>query len=569
MVVPSFATLLTARLAAAVPGAPAGFDPQVHLSEHADLQADGLLGLARTLRRDPRQLAAEVAGRFDGAGLVADRQVAGPGFVNLTLTGGALLGRVAQRLADPRLGVGEPGAGVRTVLDYSHPNVAKEMHVGHLRSTIIGDALARVLTHLGGTVVRQNHIGDWGTQYGMLIQYLAEHPADTSALTVRYKTAYALFQEDPGFAARSRRRVVALQGGDPDSLAVWRAMVEESTRYFSDVYERLGVLLTAADIAGESSYNPMLAGVAEDLERLGVARVSDGALCVFPSGPDDDGAPLIVRKGDGGFGYPATDLAAVRHRVASLHADRIVYVVDARQAPHFRMVFAAARRAGWLPPEVEAVHAAFGLVLGADGRPFKTRSGDTAPLVGLLTEAVERATAVVAAKNPALGPAQLARRARDVGIGAVKYADLSTSRTRDSLYDPDRMTALTGNTGVYLQYAHARLHSILAKAGVRAAGVTGAGVVPDAPLHEIERALILRLDGFGDVLTGVAGHCEPHRLCTYLYDLAQTVTTFYERCPVLKAPPPVRDNRLALCALTARTLSTGLGLLGIAAPEQL
>jgi arginyl-tRNA synthetase len=308
----------------------------------------------------------------------------------------------------------------------------------------------------------------------------------------------------------------------------------------------------------------MLAGVAADLERLGVARVSDGALCVFPDDSGADGAaPLIVRKSDGGFGYPATDLAAVRHRVATLHADRIVYVVDARQAPHFRMVFDAARRAGWLPDTVEAVHASFGMMLGADGRPFKSRSGDTAPLVGLLTEAVERATAVVAGKNPALGAVEVAERGRDVGIGAVKYADLSTSRTRDYLYDPDRMMALTGNTSVYLQYAHARLRSILAKAG-------GAGAVTaDAPLSDPERALILRLDGFGDVLAGVADGLEPHRLCTYLYDLAQTMTAFYERCPVLKAPEPVRGNRIALCELTARTLATGLDLLGIAAPERL
>ncbi|MET7424651.1 arginine--tRNA ligase [Dactylosporangium sp. NPDC005555] len=275
MVVPSFATLLAARIAAAFPSS--DFDPQVHLSSHADLQADGLLALARTLRRDPRQLAGHITDQLLPHGLVADLRVAGPGFVNVTLTGDALLGRVAQRLASPRLGVGSPQTGVRTVLDYSHPNVAKEMHVGHLRSTIIGDAIARVLTHLGGDVVRQNHIGDWGTQYGMLIQYLAEHPSDTSALTERYKTAYALFRSDPAFADRSRRRVVALQGGDPDSLTAWRSMVRESKRYFTDVYERLGVLLTDADIAGESSYNPLLTCVADSLERLGVARVSDGA----------------------------------------------------------------------------------------------------------------------------------------------------------------------------------------------------------------------------------------------------------------------------------------------------
>ncbi|MFB9235969.1 arginine--tRNA ligase [Plantactinospora siamensis] len=601
---PSLATLVADRITAAtdrtLPGA-GPFDPRVRRSERADLQADGLLGLARSTGRAPREAAAAVAGTLAGDDLVAACVAAGPGFLNITLADAALWQRVAALLADPRSGAGRPQRGVRTVVDYSSPGVAKEMHVGHLRSTIIGDALVRVLEFLGGTVLRQNHIGDWGTQFGMLIQHLMERrpgadadpddpgPAggatvgDATAggstpgggaaavrrLTALYQEARLRFDTDPAFVERSRNRVVALQAGDPATLAAWRSMVAESTRYFSEVYDLLGVRLTAGDIRGESAYNDQLAGVVAELERAGVARVSEGALCVFFAdvrGPDGAPVPLIVRKRDGGYGYPATDLAALRHRVRTLAADRLLYLTDVRQALHFRMVFDTARRAGWLPDPVSAEHLTFGAVLGPDGRPLKTRAGDAVRLAELLDAAVDRARAVVAAKNPDLPPAELAARARQVGIGAVKYADLSTGRGRDYVFDLDRMLALTGNTGVYLQYAHARIRSLLRRAGEP---VHPDRIAPDIPLTGPERRLVLHLDGFGDLLAEVARTAEPHRLCGWLYALAQAYTDFYEHCPVLRAPAGVRENRLALSALTGEVLRTGLDLLGIAAPAEL
>jgi len=557
MTVPSLAAALAQRLTASL--AVDGFDPQVRRSEHADFQADGVLPLARALRRNPREVAATVAAALAADPLLAGSDVAGPGFVNLTLTDRALLAQVAARHADGRLGVPAPETGRVTVVDYSQPNIAKEMHVGHLRSTVLGDALVRVVEHLGGTVLRQNHIGDWGTQFGMLIQFIDEQAPDQTDLDATYRAARALFVTDPAFADRSRRRVVALQSGDAATVAAWRAIVAESTRHFSAIYDALGVRLTPADVVGESFYNDALPAVADGLAHDGVAAVSDGALCVFT-----DGAPLIIRKSDGGFGYAATDLAAIRHRVDRLNADRILYVVDARQALHFRQVFETARRAGWLPAGVEAVHVPFGTMLGSDGRPFKSRTGDTAKLADLLADAVARARDVVAAKNPDLDGAALDERARQVGIGALKYGDLSTGRTRDLVYDPARMLALSGNTGVYLQYAHARARSILARAG------TGGTVVLDGPpLTAEERALVLDLDGFGDAVVEVARTLEPHRLCLYLYGLARTFTAFVERCPVLRAPADARTTRLALCALTADTLRTGLDLLGIATPDRL
>lgn len=565
MVLPSLSSLLSAQVAAAFPDH--DFDPQVRRSEHADFQANGVLALGRVLGRNPRELAVSAVAALPAEVTPA---VAGPGFINLTLTDRALLAQAAARLADPRLGVPVSDAGRTTVIDYSQPNIAKEMHVGHLRSTIIGDALARILGHLGGTVVRQNHIGDWGTPFGMLIEHLMGAPpsADSgiSRLAGLYKSARAAFEADPAFAARSRRRVVALQAGDAETIAAWRDIVAESTRYFTRIYDRLGVLLTPSDVVGESFYNPFLAAVVDDLLASGVAVPSDGAVCVFfddVRGPDGSPVPLIVRKSDGGFGYAVTDLAAVRHRVSTLHADRVLYVVDARQALHFRMVFHTARRAGWVPPSVEVSHVQFGTMLGPDGRPFKSRAGDTVRLTDLITEAVEGARAVVLSKNPTLAPAEADDRARQVGVGALKYADLATNRARDYVYDPARMLALTGNTSVYLQYAHARARSILRRAG--ADGV----IDPGLALEPAERALILDLDAFGDVVAEVGATLEPHRLCSYLFQLAQALTAFYEKCPVLRAPSPVRENRLALCRLTAETLRAGLGLLGIEGPDRL
>ncbi|MBW8804828.1 MAG: arginine--tRNA ligase [Catenulisporales bacterium] len=584
-----------AALTAVLGDAARGADPLIRPSDHADFQANGVLPLAKALKGNPRELATRVAaalvpsaGGADAdpppaatSGVIAAVEVAGPGFLNLTLTDTALGAQAAERLGDPRLGVPAAGVGQTTVIDYSQPNIAKEMHVGHLRSTVIGDALVRLLEFNGHTVVRQNHLGDWGTQFGMLIQYLVEHPdarladvdhsgeAAISWLTALYRDARAEFESDTAFADRARKRVVTLQGGDRESLAVWQKMVAESKRYFEDVYARLDVRLIDADAVGESFYNPYLAEIAADLERRGIAVWSNGALCVFfddIAGPDGEPVPLIVRKSDGGFGYAATDLAAIRYRVNTLKADQILYVVDSRQALHFRMVFEAARRAGYLPEHVEAVHVQFGSVLGPDGKPFKTRAGQTVRLIELLDSAVDHAVATVEEKNPQLDASQARAETRLVGIGAVKYADLSTSRTKDYIFDLDRMVSLHGNTSVYLQYAHARTHSILRKLPAGTTPRVHAGV----PLEPAERKLALHLDDFGASLATVVENFEPHRLASYLYALAQTFSDFYDNCPVVKAPTePVRENRAALVRLTGDTLRLGLELLGISAPEQL
>jgi arginyl-tRNA synthetase len=551
---------LRTAMAEALPAGHAGAEPRLRRSDRADFQVDGLPALAKRVGGDPRELAGRVAAGFGGAHTA---EVSGAGFVNITVSDQVLMEHVAARCADPRLGV--PAADrVTTVVDYSQPNIAKEMHVGHLRSTIIGDALVRILELLGDRVIRQNHLGDWGTQFGMLIEHLAEGPVE-SDLTRLYQEARERFDRDPDFAARARRRVVALQSGDAATVERWRRIVAESKRHFDVVYSRLGVLLTDEDAVGESFYNDRLGDVADELEAKGVAESSDGALCVFP---DRDGPPLIVRKSDGGYGYAATDLAALRHRVGLLAADRVLYVVDARQALHFRMVFETARRAGWLPDEVEAVHVRFGTVLGPDGTPFKTRAGDTPRLIELLDEAVARARTVVADKSPHLSDDARNAMAETLGVGAVKYADLATGRAKDYVFDVDRMVSLTGNTGVYLQYAHARTRSILRKLPLRA--VREARAHPGQVLEPAERRLALELDGFGAVLHEVAKTYEPHRLCGYLFDLARAYNDFFEKCHVVRAPSgAVRDHRVLLVRLTGDTVRTGLRLLGLAAPDRL
>ncbi|MDT7712353.1 MAG: arginyl-tRNA synthetase [Pseudonocardiales bacterium] len=559
-----------------------GADPVVRRSEHADFQSNAVLALAKRTRRRPAELAVAVseALRADPSTPVTEVTVSGPGFLNLNLAEGALWRQVTARLASSRLGVGSPEQGRRTVIDYSGPNIAKEMHVGHLRTTIIGDCLVRVLGFLGAEVIRQNHLGDWGTQFGMLIQYLDDHPDATwrhdqlgegtstvSALDNLYRAARTAFDADPAFAERARARVVALQAGDEATVARWREIVAESEFAFREIYHRLGVLLEPEDSDGESSYNPMLPDVVKELSDAGVAVESDGALVMFSeevTGPDGNPVTLMVRKKDGGYGYDTTDLATIRHRIRDLKADRILYVVDARQALHFRLIFEAARRAGWLTDGIDVTHVAFGTVLGPDGRPFKTRSGGTVKLMELLDAAVDRARTSVAEKTHELTDDELTRIAEQAGIGAVKYADLSTSRTKDYVFDVDRMVSFNGNTGVYLQYAHTRICSILRKAGD-----VSAEVDPTLPMHPAERALILAADTFGDALAEVGRVLEPHRLCGHLYELARAFTDFYEACPVLPAAEPVRANRIALCKLSARTLREGLGLLGIAAPERM
>ncbi|MDT0321081.1 arginine--tRNA ligase [Streptomyces millisiae] len=569
-------------LAAALPEA-AGADPLLRRSDRADLQANGMLALAKRLKGNPRELAGRVVGEVATEGLIADVEVSGPGFLNITVSDEAIVRTLAARAADERLGVPVAERPGTVVIDYSQPNVAKEMHVGHLRSTVIGDALTRILEFRGEKVIRRNHVGDWGTQFGMLTQYLIEHPheldhqegeesggAAMSRLNRLYRDSRALFDSDPEFKERARRRVVELQAGGAETLALWQRIVDESKIYFNAIYARLDVLLTDDDLVGESAYNDDLEALSRELEESGVAVRSDGALCVFfddIKGPDDRPVPLIVRKADGGFGYAATDLAAIRNRVGALHADTLLYVVDARQALHFRMVFETARRAGWLPDGV-AHHLPFGTVLGKDGKPFKTRSGETVRLMDLLDEAVERAAEVVASKAPDLSPAEVAERATEVGIGAVKYADLSTSRSRDYVFDLDRMVSLNGDTSVYLQYAFARIQSILRRGAER--GAPAAAAHPELSLAPAERALGLQLDAFGETVDAAAESYEPHKLAAYLYGLASQFTTFYDQCPVLAAPEPaIVANRLFLCELTARTLREGMGLLGIHTPERL
>lgn len=569
-------------MAAVLPPDVADADPRIRPSHLADFQANGVLAVARQLRADGRELASRVAAAVDPAARVVARcEPSGPGFVNLTLTDEVIWRQTGSRVADPRLGVPFTHSGRVTVVDYSHPGIAKEMHVGHLRSTIIGDALVRVLSFAGARMVRQNHLGDWGTQFGMLTQYLFEHPeirataadsgeAAISRLNQLYRAARATFHTDRGFAERARRRVVDLQAGDPATLAGWEEILAESKVYLNDVYRRLGVLLTDDDAVGESFYNPQLGDIAEDLERRDIAVRSDGALCVFfddVSGPHGERVALIVQKADGGFGYAATDLAAIRHRVRTLRAERLLYVVDARQALHFRMIFDTARRAGYLPETVEAVHVAFGSVLGPDGKPFKTREGDTVRLTSLLDDAVQRARTTVRDKNHTLDAPTVEQRAREVGIGAVKYADLSTSRTRDYVFDIERMVSLHGNTSVYLQYAHARVRSILRR--LHGCEVPG-GIDGSVPLEPAERRLALLLDDLAAVIASGVETLEPHRLCAYLFSLAQAFSEFFEACPVLRAPTDtVRRNRAALCLLTGETLKLGLRLLGIEAPDRL
>jgi arginyl-tRNA synthetase len=498
--------------------------------------------------------------------------------VNITLGRSFLADAITKLATDPRAGVPPAPHPETVVIDYSSPNVAKEMHVGNLRSTIIGDALARTLGFLGHRVIRHNHIGDWGTPFGMLIEHLLDIGAETAAselslgaLNEFYQAARKKFDGDPAFAERARKRVVLLQGGDEATLAHWRVLVDASRRYFASVYEKLGVLLEDADVRGESSYNALLTGTAGELEARGLARRDQGALCVFLDefrGKDGEIVPVIVQKSDGGFGYAATDIAALRYRVHDLGGRRILYVIGAPQAQHLAMVFGTVKKAGWLPEGARAEHVAFGSVLGKDKKMFKTRSGDSVKLSTLIDEAVERAGVAVKAKNPDLADDVVAKVAVSVGVGAIKYADLSSDRIKDYIFDFDRMLAFEGNTGPYLQYAHARICSIERKFAEENIDV---GAAPRIALaDERERRLAVELCELEPAVDAVADTLAPHKLTTYLFDLATTFTSFYENCPVLRAEDPaVRASRLWLCRTTRKTLAVGLGLLGISAPERM
>ncbi|GGR73962.1 arginine--tRNA ligase [Streptomyces aureoverticillatus] len=578
---------LADALSAALPEA-APADPLLRRSDRADFQANGILALAKKAKANPRELATKVVASIDAPELLGDVEVSGPGFLNITVTDRAIVETLAARAADTdRLGVpfaDEPGT---TVIDWAQPNVAKEMHVGHLRNSVIGNAVKRILEFTGEKIVSRHHIGDWGTQFGMLIQYLLEHPHELdhkkategeaagaeamSNLNRIYKAARVLFDSDEEFKTRARRRVVDLQAGDEETLALWQRFVDESKIYFYSVFDKLDVEIHDEDIVGESGYNDMLAETCRLLEESGVAVRSEGALCVFfddVKGPDGNPVPLIVQKSDGGYGYAATDLSAIRDRVFNVKADTLLYVVDARQSLHFKMVFETARRAGWLTDEVKAVQLAFGTVLGKDGKPFKTREGETVRLIDLLDEAIDRATAVVREKAEKVGltEEEIVENGRQVGIGAVKYADLSTSAVRDYKFDLDQMVSLHGNTSVYLQYAYARIQSILRKAGdARPAAHPELGLAP------AERALGLHLDQFAETLAEVAEEYAPHKLASYLYELATHLTKFYDQCQVLSDdnPTEVVENRLFLVDLTGRTLHQGMALLGIRTPGRL
>ena len=571
---PSPSELVALRLRAAFSKLDPDADPILRPSDHADLQANGALALAKRLGRNPVEVANAVIGSADLADCCQRVEVSGPGFINLWLSDSYIAESVVAIAADLRLGVPSSLSKI-VVVDYSAPNVAKEMHVGHLRGTVLGDAICRMLEFSGHRVIRENHIGDWGTPFGMLIEHLVDVGEEEAVgelsvgdLTDFYQAARRSFDADEGFRDRARRRVVDLQAGDEETLRLWRVLVEESIRYFDDVYEKLGVLLTDADVVGESAYNDLLPAVVADLDALGLLVESEGALCVFPDGfvnRDGEPFPLIVQKSDEGFGYAATDLAAIRDRVGRLGATRLLYVVGAPQAQHLEMCFAVARMAGWLTDDVEVEHVAFGNVLGADHKMLRTRAGESVKLVELLDEAVERARLAIAERSQQLDVETASDVARMLGIGAVKYADLSTERVRDYVFDFDRMLAFEGNTAPYLQYAHARIRSIFRR-GEFSLPVPGTPIILES---SYERQLALSLLSLSDQLSSAEGALSPNRLCAYLFDLASAFTSFYENCPILRAEPDLQQSRLALAELTARVLELGLSLLGIEAPDQM
>ena len=559
----------------AVAGGPA--DPVVRPSDRADAQANGALSLAKTVGGSPREVAQRVLDAAgDLSGLVTT-EIAGPGFINLVFDDAFVAAELHSVSGDARLGVRAVQAPHTVVVDYSAPNVAKEMHVGHLRSTVIGDSIVRLQSFVGNTVSRENHIGDWGTPFGMLIEHLvdlgeeeAAHELGVGDLDGFYKDARRSFEESDDFKTRARNRVVALQGGDPETLRLWHTLVAESTKYFNRVYRQLDVLLEDGDLMGESAYNDMLAPVVERLRSAGLLQVSDGAEVVFPPGftnRENEPLPMIVRKADGGYGYAATDLATVIDRIERKGAKSMLYVVGAPQAQHLQMVEAVARMAGWIDDSVEFNHVAFGSVLGSDRKMLKSRSGESIKLSALLDESVDRAAAAIAEKNPGMPADERERVARMVGIGAIKYADLSGDRIKDYIFDWERMLSFDGNTAPYLQYAHARICSIFRRADIDRAAVRSVAPVLGDP-HE--RALAMRLLRFDAAVWEAAESHNPHKLCTYLYDLASDFTAFYEHCPVLKAEDDtVRGSRLHISDITARVMECGLGLLGIGAPEQM
>jgi arginyl-tRNA synthetase len=561
-------------------------DPVIRPSSFADFQSNAALPLAKRLGRSPREIADAVLARLDVADIVTEPTVTGPGFINFTLRDDWIAQRAEGLLADPRLGTPAPEHPQTVVVEYSSPNIAKEMHVGHLRSTIVGDSIARILEFAGHNVIRDNHVGDWGTPFGMLIEHLldvGENSPQAQLLRTDpntfYQAARVKFDTDPAFADRARDRVVKLQAGDEWTMGLWEELNDIARGYLRDTYARLHVTLTDADIRGESFYDDLLADTADELIAKGLAVDSEGALCVFPpgfTGRDGDPLPVIIRKSDGGYNYSTTDLATIRYRVDKLDADRAIYVVGSDQALHFQMVFAVAKLAGWLRLEAQFAHAQIGMVQGKSGQRLRTREGNNAKLSDLLSEGVQRARALLAERAAEMKgageaggetePADLDAIAADVGIGAIKYADLATARDSAYIFDWDRMISFRGNTGPYLQYATTRIRSIFRRAGRSPDDAAG----PLEITEPAERDLALKLLGFGAVVTQVGETAEPHRLSAYLYEVASLFTSFYEQCPVLKADTERRmASRLALSAATLRVLTTGLGLLGVPVPDRM
>ena len=599
-------------------------------AEHGDFQINGVMGAAKKAKQNPRELAQKVAEVLADNAVIESAEVAGPGFINLRLRPEFLAQNIQTALNDARFGVAKTDKPQTVVIDYSSPNLAKEMHVGHLRSSIIGDSISRVLEFMGNTVIRQNHVGDWGTQFGMLVAYLVEQQKDNAAFELAdleqfYRAAKVRFDEDPAFADTAREYVVKLQGGDETVLALWKQFVDISLSHAQAVYDTLGLKLRPEDVAGESKYNDDLQPVVDDLVEKGLAVEDDGAKVVFLDefkNKEGEPAAFIVQKQGGGFLYASTDLACLRYRVGTLHADRLLYVVDHRQALHFEQLFTTSRKAGYLPEDVKAEFIGFGTMMGKDGKPFKTRSGDTVKLVDLLDEAINRAEQVVKEKNPkwqltteledglkkissltnsdnlknklkynlenkkleitlendvvyhlpidkidkivrgaeeytdtALSDAE--KIARVVGIGAVKYADLSKNRTSDYVFDWDAMLSFEGNTAPYLQYAYTRVQSVFRKAGEWDA------TAPTVLTEPLEKQLAAELLKFEDVLQSVADTAYPHYLAAYLYQIATLFSRFYEACPILKSEGATRNSRLQLAKLTGDTLKQGLELLGI------
>ncbi len=559
-----------------IAGAEAGTSAVIKQSsrpEFGDYQANGVIGAAKKLKMNPRDLASKVLENLDLSDLANKVEIAGPGFLNIHLNNQWLSQQAEKALASEILEIKQTATPLTVVIDYSSPNLAKEMHVGHLRSTIIGDAVARVLEFIGHKVIRQNHVGDWGTQFGMLLTYMSELQGDNTALSMQladlekfYQAAKVRFDNDTDFAQTARDNVVKLQAGDPEFLKLWQQFIDISLQHCDEIYQRLGVVLSREDVMPESAYNDDLANVIKDLDKTGLLTEDQGAKCVFLDefkGKDNKTIPMIVQKSDGGYLYATTDLAALRYRHKQLGMDRGLYFIDARQSLHLKQVFTVGKKAGFVPENTQLEHMAFGTMMGEDGTPFKTRTGGTVKLIDLLNEAQQRAFDLVTEKNSEMDEASRKSIAKSVGIGAVKYSDLSKNRTSDYMFNWDTMLSFEGNTAPYLQYAYARIQSIFRKAG---------DINPKATIQvaePVERQLTCKLLQFSEAIDNVAKDGTPNILCNYLFELSGNFMSFYEACPIMKADDAVKHSRLKLAQLTAKTLKIGLGLLGINVLERM